>query len=156
MIDGKINLNNKMSSYIEEKLYSQAFEEGFNYAIEKMFGEKEDDSTSSLAAGAAGGAIGTLGGVAAGVVSHKRHLKDHFVPYDTKTGKKINPSDIDWSWDLYRKVRKKALENEKTKKIWREQLREHITPRAAVGFGVGTLADIGYNSYMKNKKKERD
>ena len=25
-------------SYIEEKLYSQAFEDGVNYAIEKMFG----------------------------------------------------------------------------------------------------------------------
>lgn len=41
MIDGKINLNNKMSSYIEEKLYSQAFKDGVNYAIEKMFGGGE-------------------------------------------------------------------------------------------------------------------
>ena len=145
-------------SYIEEKLYSQAFENGVNYAIEKMFGggKKDDDSTPSLAAGAAGGAIGTIGGVAAGVVSHKRHLSDHFVPYDLKTKKKINPSDIDWNWDLYRKVREKALENEKTKKIWREQLREHITPRAAIGLGAGTLAGVGINSYLKNKKKERD
>ena len=111
-------------------------------------GGKDDDSSSLLAAGAAGGAIGTLGGVAAGVVSHKRHLSDHFVPYDMKTGKKINPSDIDWNWDLYRKVREKALENEKTKKIWREQLREHVTPRAAIGLGAGTLAGAGINSYF--------
>lgn len=43
-----------MISYLEDRLYSEAFEEGFNYAIEKMFGGKDDDSTSSLAAGAAG------------------------------------------------------------------------------------------------------
>lgn len=144
-------------SYIEEKLYSRAFEDGINYAIEKMFGGgKDDDSLSLLAAGAAGGAIGTLGGGIAGVVSHKRHLSDHFVPYDLKTGKKINPSDIDWNWDLYRKVRKKALENEKTKEIWREQLKEHVTPRVAIGLGAGTLAGVGINSYLKNKKKEKD
>ena len=27
-------------SYIEERLYSEAFEEGFNYAVEKMFARK--------------------------------------------------------------------------------------------------------------------
>ena len=142
-------------SYIEEKLYSQAFENGVNYAIEKMFGGgKDDDSTSSQVLSAAGsGALGALSGTIAGVIDHKRNLGDHINFKDLETGKKINP---EITWDFYRKVREKALENEKTKKIWREQLREHITPRAAVGFGVGTLADIAYNSYMKNKKKERD
>jgi len=142
-------------SYIEEKLYSQAFEDGVNYAIEKMFGGgKDDDSTSSQVLSAAGsGALGALSGTIAGVIDHKRNLGDHFNFEDLKTGKKINP---EITWDFYGKVRKKALENEKTKKLWREQLREHITPRAAVGFGVGTLADVAYNNYLKNKKKERD
>jgi len=142
-------------SYIEEKLYSEAFEDGMNYAIEKMFGGgKDDDSTSSQVLSAAGsGALGALSGTIAGVIDHKRNLGDHFNFEDLKTGKKINP---EITWDFYGKVRKKALENEKTKKLWREQLREHVTPRAAVGFGVGTLADVAYNSYMKNKKKERD
>jgi len=27
-------------SYLEERLYSEAFEEGFNYAVEKMFARK--------------------------------------------------------------------------------------------------------------------
>jgi len=29
-----------MISYLEERLYSEAFEEGFNYAVEKMFARK--------------------------------------------------------------------------------------------------------------------
>lgn len=29
-----------MISYLEEKLYSEAFEKGFNYAVEKMFARK--------------------------------------------------------------------------------------------------------------------
>lgn len=28
-------------SYLEERLYSEAFEEGFDYAVEKMFGGGE-------------------------------------------------------------------------------------------------------------------
>ena len=142
-------------SYIEEKLYSEAFEDGMNYAMEKMFGgEKDDDSPSSQVLSAAGsGALGALSGTIAGVIDHKRNLGDHFDFKDLKTGKKINP---EITWDLYREARKKALENEKTKKLWREQLREHITPRAAVGFSAGALTDVAYNSYMKNKKKERD
>lgn len=141
-------------SYIEEKLYSRAFEDGVNYAIEKMFGGgKDDDSSSSPLLSAAGnGALGALSGTIVGVIDHKRNLKDHFDFEDLKTGKKINP---EITWDFYRKVRKKALENEKTKKLWRDTLREHITPRAALGLSAGILSDVGYN-YMKNKKKERD
>jgi len=137
-------------SYIEEKLYSEAFEDGMNYAMEKMFGGgKDDDSSSSQVLSAAGsGALGALSGTIAGVIDHKRHIKDYFDIKDLKTGKKIE--DIDWH--LYNKLRK----SESLKNHWRDTLKEHVTPRAAVGFGVGTLADVAYNSYMKNKKKERD
>lgn len=119
-----------------------------------MGGGKDDDSSSSQVLSAAGsGALGALSGTIAGVIDHKRNLGDPFNFKDLKTGKKINP---EITWDLYRKARKKALEKEETKKLWREQLREHITPRAAIGLSAGILTDVGYNSYMKNKKKERD
>jgi hypothetical protein len=69
---------------IKEKIYSKAFEDGVNYAIQKMFGEEEEKKPSKTpyviggtAASALGGSLGAgIGGIAGTLKELKKAAKE--------------------------------------------------------------------------------
>jgi len=139
-----------MISYLEDKLYSEAFNDGFEYAIEKLFAEEDDEKKPKKWPYAVGGAIaGTVGGAATtGAVGVHLFRKD--VPkeirkdFDSMSSKEFE-NFLNWY--------KKYSPSDYNKKI-----------NKAIGAGLGAAGALGVAAPMalyyhrKNKlnKKERD
>ena len=135
-------------SYLEDKLYSKAFNDGFEYAIEKLFAEEDEEKKPKKWPYAVGGALaGTLGGVTAfGEVGHHLMCKD--LKIDSKAATKLaeeNPKAYEKLIDIHWKKNPSA-------------------PLKALGAGLGAAGALGVAAPMalyyhrKNKlnKKERD
>ena len=135
-------------SYLEDRLYNEAFNDGFNYAIEKLFAEEDDEKKPKKWPYAVGGAVaGTVGGgLTAGMYGHHLMCKD--LKLDSNAAAKLAS---------------------KNPKAYEKLVNLHFekNPSAAfkvLGAGLGAAGALGVAApmalyhYRKNKlnKKERD
>lgn len=81
-------------SYLEDRIYSAAFNDGFSYAISKMFAEESDDSDLVLGTAAGAGLAGGLGGGFAWsrkndkkITAEKHHIKSTQEDIEKQQGK---------------------------------------------------------------------
>ena len=120
---------------IREKIYSKAFEDGVNYAIQKIFAEEEEKKTNNRGLGKA---IGIGSGLA--VASHALQYPIESVALDGKD----------------------ALKDLGNKEILKEVIKNRFASRHGIaglagklGAGVG-IAAAGYKIGKNNKNKEKD
>lgn len=120
---------------IKEKIYSKAFEDGVNYAIEKIFAEEEEKKTNNRGLGKA---IGIGSGLA--VASHALNSPIEGVA-------------------AYGKDALKGLAN---KEVWKELMKDRFVSRHGIAglasklaAGAG-IAAAGYKIGKNNKNKEKD
>jgi hypothetical protein len=138
-------------SYLEDKLYSKAFNDGFEYAIEKLFAEEDEEKKPKKWPYAVGGAIaGTVGGslTFSGVTKH------------------LMKKDLDLNAEELKKLDRLPKSNPKAYEKIMENYYEGWpkSRNKAVGAGLGAMGALGVAVPMalyhhrKNKlnKKERD
>lgn len=120
---------------IKEKIYSKAFEDGVNYAIQKIFAEEEEKKTNNRGLGKA---IGIGSGLA--VASHALQVPIECVA----------------------EYGKDALKGMANKEDWKELMKDRFaTNRGVAGLasklaaGAG-IAAAGYKIGKNNKNKEKD
>jgi len=118
-----------------QKIYSKAFEDGINYAIEKIFAEEEEKKTNNRGLGKA---IGIGSGLAA-----TSHILQ--VPIESVAA-----------------YGKDALKGMADKEAWKELMKDRFaTDRGTTSLvgklaaGVG-IAAAGYKIGKNNKNKEKD
>lgn len=120
---------------IKEKIYSKAFEDGINYAIEKMFGEGEEKERKNRGLGKA---IGIGSGI--GLASHALQAPIEGVAEDS------------------RRTLKKLADKETLKAIAKDRFatRGGIASLASKVVAGAGIAAAGYKIGKNNNKKEKD
>jgi hypothetical protein len=141
---------------IEERIYSEAFEDGVNYAIQRMFGDDEEKKPKKwpyVVGGTAGGIVGGAIGTGAGMIS---------------AGNSIVKKVKDTNKALYDEVQRAPTWEKLSKKTqekmskYAEEAGTSMLKRGAVGglIGAGIPAATAIALYHRKKKelnkKDRD
>jgi len=159
---------------IREKIYSKAFEDGVNYAIQKMFNEEEEDKKKKKGVGAyiGAGLTGAVAGKVGGSLVGDHIIKKKYIPDPYQLGvdiakglskdgigttqtdifnATINPGKTlkEHGSKLSEDTKRHLETMEKAVKLGKRSSRIG----ALVGTGVGTGAVALYR-HMKNKKQD--
>ena len=142
---------------IEEKFYSEAFEDGFNYAIQRMFGDDEEKKPKKwpyVVGGTAGALVGGTVGAGAGLAHEAYKSLDKSGGLKTIKANEVKLKNGD------KRVAKEA-EKELNKKLddyFRKNEKKISTSalkKIALGGAIGTAVPVGAAMALYHHRKNK-